>query len=198
MPFLLALWPIVRPLLPYMIAVAAIGAGWLWLDQRCNAACQRATAKLKQAERLIEDAQQRATDLALLWSRSIDKAAEEATEAKRKRDATFASIADRSRHIGSSGSIRISADAFRLWVESSNAANDPAAAGEHQAPSDPIPIPAAGVDVAETELRDKWREAAAAYADARDLHMKCVAAYETIRRGDSLSGERDAANVTPP
>ena len=180
MPFLLALWPIVRPLLPYLIAAAAIGAGWLWLDQRCNAACERKSRQLSAITEQMEQARQRATDLALLWANVLDRADRTAKASKEKADATFAAIADNSRRVASSGSIRISPDALRVWGDASAAANGQAPPAEPDPRPYPVPVPAEGIRVEEAELREKWQEAARAYEDAKSLHRQTVLACEAL------------------
>lgn len=174
--------PLLGRVIPALGMVLLAWIAWHKVDNWCNGACRDARAEAQQYGEQLKQARERSTALALLWAETLDKIDAAAKKAREERYETFANLEARSKSIRSSGSIRISADALGVWIDASRAANaqDPTVTGEREAIPDSIPGPADGIDTQESELRQKWIEAAAAYADARDLHLQCVRAYDAL------------------
>lgn len=175
-----AAFALVRPFLPYILTALAVSCAYLWAQYGwCNHAC---TVQKKEASTLrgqLDAAQKRATDLALLWSGSVDKTEAAVKAAERKRDADFAALEDRARRVPERVVV-FSGIAGSLFTDVTNAANAATApaVGEGSAP----PIPAnAPVGYGEREFAAFLVEAGKAYRDARDKWQACVSFYERLQ-----------------
>jgi hypothetical protein len=168
---------VLRFALPWLLGALALGVGYYKAQHWCNTVCLEKGAKLKQAEQQIEDARQRATDLALLWAKEVDQAEEKNRAAANQRAKDFAALEDRVRSLSSRLSIALSADADRVWRDSSREANAARDAQEHPETADPVPNPT----YSEQDLAAFFVAAAKAYADAYGQWLACVNYYEGLR-----------------
>lgn len=202
------IFPGLGGMLPWIIggvAVAAL-AGWLWwrADHWCNSACttqrdiaEAAILRVGTLEEAIAVAQQRATDLALLWSDSINRQRIEYVQVVEYRDRVFTRYRDRVAGVGVSGRITLADDARVLLGDAARSAREaavgPAApAGDSgsaetvpDAAGKPLDAPQAGEA---TTTPSEWLAfavaAAEAYSDAAGKHRACVEAYGKIREAN--------------
>ena len=168
---------------PYLLGAALLTGGWLYADRVCwSTACRqyRASADTLRAEKAA--AQERATAMALLWAKAIDNVEVRYVEVARDRENAASGLRERARSIGlgtRGASIRLPPDAISLLGDIASFANDSAPAAVDQKPPEAVSQPAR-----DTSLAD-WltfaADAADAYRDARDKHLACVAAYESLR-----------------
>ena len=189
--------PSLMSMLPWLvggIAAAAI-AGWLWwkADHWCNSVCrtqtdiaQAAILRVGTLETAIAEAQQRATDLALLWSESINRERIKYVETIKWQTRTFTIYRDRAGSVGVSGSIRLAPDARLLLGDAARSASE-AAGGAAPAAGDSkpdAPVPEAAGEPVETSAQEwvSWSVAVAEWAaEANAKHQGCVVAYGKIR-----------------
>ena len=68
MAFLL---PLLLRALPFLAAAALVWYGWHRVDNWCNSACVEQRTQFENARTQIENAQARATALALLWAMGL-------------------------------------------------------------------------------------------------------------------------------
>jgi hypothetical protein len=181
MTFFLRFWPYILALL------LAIGVWWK-ADHWCNAACRdqrdeavEARAQLEEITDRLKAAQERATHLALEWSKAIQRVEVRYVESQQRRHVTFANVRERT------GRIRVDLDAVRIRVpagavsvlaDAGAAANGgaPEAAGRGggQAPAVPDPAGGEGADTTLTEWVEFATKAAEAYADANAKRQAAV------------------------
>lgn len=174
-------------LLGALAVVAAIAGAWFYVDRSCwSTACHKAVSRAEKAEGLMKEAQDRATHLALLWSESINNVEKVYVQQVEQRATRFADLHQRAadavrRH--SSGRIVLRGPAIGVMRDISREANagHPTAPEVDQRPPEAVP-PAAEVYIDAEGFVMSWEEAASAYADARDRHAACVAAYESLRK----------------
>jgi hypothetical protein len=188
-------------ILPYIIGGVAVAmlAGYVWwkADHWCNAACetqtdiaQAATLRVGDLETAIAAAQQRATDLALLWSEAIQHERVKYIETVKWQTRVFTQYRERTTSVGASGSIRLSDDARVLLGDAARSsgqggASAAPAAGDRPADA-PVAAPAGGeVDTSAQEWV-AWSVAVAEWAsEARAKHAFCVEAYGKIREASN-------------
>jgi hypothetical protein len=172
-------WALVRLVAPYVIGFALLAGGWLWLDHSCwSSACQDERTQNGLLRTQIRLAQERATDLALLYAKTAEDADAKLRAQQSENDARFAGFEDRARRAGAGRSVAVAADSVRLWNDSANAANGikaPASALGETSP--PVPVPAEAY-VREAELNVFVNAAAAAYKAVNDARLSCIAIYE--------------------
>lgn len=184
------------PMIPYIagavVIATSIGALWWKAEHWCNAICkdaqeqaQDATERADALEAAHATAVKRASDLALLWSSGVDKAAAAAEQDRRDNETAFNFLADNARSIPAGNSIQLSASAARVLHDASRAANGPAdspVAARDTASADPLPRPAEAAPVIfrEQDFAIFVVTAAMAYADAKGQHAACVQAYDAI------------------
>lgn len=182
MAFLL---PILGRLIPILGILFAAWFAWRAVDGWCNGACEDARAELVTAQAQIQEAQDRATALALLWSEAINRVEVRYVEMARTRSDAAARLREREGRIrfdsGGVG-IRVPPAAVGLLDDAHRLANDPAATRGDQIPAAPVPAAPNEVEI-ETDVATwiaTYLEAAIAYRDAADKHLACVAAYESL------------------
>lgn len=168
---------------PYLLGAALLTGGWLYADRVCwSTACrhERASADTLRAEKVA--AQERATAIALLWSKAIQNVEVRYVEVERKRQDAFGGIRDgagRIRPATDSVRVRVPAGALRLLGDIAIAANDSPAPSVDQRPA--APVPESARDTTLTEWIAFAADAGEAYREARDKHLACVNAYESLR-----------------
>lgn len=182
MAFLL---PLLLRALPFIAAAAVAWYGWHRVDNWCNSACVEQRTQLGNARTQLGNAQARATALALLWAGAIEKERIRYVEISRDRENAIAGVRERAGRIRPSTDpvrVRVPADALRVLDDASRLANaePPAAPAVDQGSPAPVPDPT-GADTTLTEWVSFAIEASAAYREAADKHMACVAAYEAAR-----------------
>ena len=160
-----------------------LGIAYFWADvEWCNHACrvQKANVASEHAQVLklndaIASAQKRATDLALLWSKQVDKSDQELRKQQENDRAIVDALQARIKRLSDRPTIVISSDAGRLLDDASRFANQtPAAPEVHQDAAAPVP------SVSEQALAQAWADAAAAYRDAYGHWQACVNFYEKL------------------
>ena len=192
MAFLL---PLLLRALPFLAAAALVWYGWHRVDNWCNSACVEQRTQFENARTQIENAQARATALALLWAEAINRVEVRYVEVVRARADATANVRERAGRIRSDtdrAHLVVSRDALGVLHDAERIANDTAPPAGDSGPGQAVSDPAGP---AETTLTD-WLEfainAAEAYRDAEDKHLACVAAYEAIRNGQTEAAPSDA------
>lgn len=173
---------------PYIIALLLAVVVWWKVDHWCNAACREqrdlaaeARTQLDEITVRLKAAQERATHLALEWSKAIQRVEVRYVEAKQRQQVSFASVRERT------GRIKVDLDAVRIRVPAgavSVLADAGAAANGGPAPAagggggQAAPVPDApggeGADTTLTEWVDFATKAAEAYADANAKRQAAV------------------------
>ena len=174
------LLPLFLRALPYIAAIALAWYGWHRADTWCNSACRDQRDRANAAEAAIKVAEQRATDLALLWAQQVDKADEAARQARNANAQVFTRLADDARRLPAGGHLSISPAARSVFDGITAAAND-------QPPADPPrvePAPEAVSCIPEREAAIAWAQAAEAYRDATSLLEQTRRWYEGIRNAN--------------
>lgn len=183
-------------LIPWLIrgamvlaVLAAVYAAWYKVDRTCwTTACKDQSVRAEVAESAIRVAQDRATALALLWAQSLEKVRIEYRDRVVVRDRQFSNLRERAGKITNEVLVPIDVPTLVILRDATALANatNPAAAGSDQSPSEAVSVPSGD-----------WTrfavEAAAAYRDAVDKHMACVAwANEiTANPSDAASPAQD-------
>ena len=172
-------------LLPVLAALALAWYGWHRVDKWCNGACQSLRHEVQTLQQEKQQAQERATALALLWSEAINRVEVRYVEVARTRSDAATRLrarAGRLRLDGGGVGVRVPPAAVGLLDDAHRLANDPPAAGGDQSAPDPVPTPAdtVAIDTTLATWIATYLEAAIAYRDAADKHMACVAAYESL------------------
>ena len=172
-------------LLPILAGLALAWYGWHRVDNWCNGACQSLRHEVQTLQQEKQQAQDRATALALLWSEAINRVEVRYVEVARTRSDAATRLRERAGRLrldGGGVGIRVPAAAVGLLDDASRLANDPAATGVDQGPPDPVPATsdAVAIDTTLATWTATYLEAAIAYRDAADKHMACVAAYESL------------------
>lgn len=171
------LLPLLLRGLPYLIAAAIAAFVWWKADHYCNSACRDQRARADAAESAIKVAQQRATDLALLWAKQTEATDEAARQARKANDQVFAGLANDVRRLPAGGHLAISPAARRVFDSITAAANaEPA--------PDPAPVEPATAAVScipERDAADAWNKAAEAYRDAVTLLQQTRDWYDSLR-----------------
>lgn len=181
MAFLL---PILGRLIPILGILFAAWFAWRAVDGWCNGACEDARAELVTAQAQIQEAQERATALALMWSEAINRVEVRYVELAGDRADAAANLRERAGRIrpATAGvSIRVPADAVGVLGDVARFANDSPAPAVDQGAAAPVPGPARDADTTLTEWISFAVEAGAAYREAADKHAACVAAYDSLR-----------------
>jgi hypothetical protein len=175
--------PLLR-FLPYIFAALAALSAIAWVKHKvthwCNTVCVEQTERAETAEKLLEAARKRATELALLWAAQVDKTEAKNREADAERRKAFDALADRARHLPGLPSVRLGVDADRVWRDSSREANAARPPAEREAVPDSVPQPA----YSEQDLATFFVESARAYADAYGQWQACVNHYESLRTAE--------------
>ena len=179
------LLPILLRLLPALAVAALAWYGWHKVDHWCNTECRyfRENAETLQHEK--QQAQDRATALALLWSEAINRVEVRYVEMARTRSDAATRLRERAGRLrldGGGVGVRVPPAAVGLLDDAHRLANDPAATRGDQIPAAPVPAAPNEVEI-ETDLATwiaTYLEAAIAYRDAADKHLACVAAYESL------------------
>lgn len=165
-------------LLPYLIGAGLLVAGWIYLDRACwSSACKSERTQNQTLRTQIEAAQQRATDLALLYAQTAEKADADLRRDRSTRAEQGRNLNARAANLDRSPTVSLSGDAVGLLRESSKHANSAPAPIRDQAPAVAVP----GLSFSEAELVGRWAEAAIAYLDARSQWQACVNFYESIQ-----------------
>ena len=160
-----------------------IGIVYFWANvEWCNHACrvQKANVASEHAQVVklndaIASAQKRATDLALLWAKQVDKSDQELREQQENDRAAISELQARIKRLSNRPTIVISRDAGRLLDDASRFANQaPAAPEVHQDAAPSVP------SVSEQALAQAWADAAAAYRDAYGHWQACINYYEGL------------------
>lgn len=195
------MWEILGVIIVGLVSFSAYRAVHSWCNKECITA-RKETDKIKYelvlANRKIEDAQKRATALALLWSQEVMKVEktykyeyEQTIEAYRKLKKRADDVA-----LNSNPNCVISPDANRLLNDASrtaNASKDPPASRSSEEGATTIPATPeggkdSGVIVSEKDIVLSWIEASKAYSSVYIGWKACVEAYE------SLDGARQPPN----
>ena len=194
MPALLL--PILGRLLPIVGMALLAWFAWHKVDNWCNSACEAKSLQLSEATAALQQAHERATALALLWSEAINRVEVRYVEVARDRVVAVQGLRERAGRIRSDtdrAHLVVSRDALGVLGDAANIANNTAPPGGDSGAGQAVSAPAGP---AETTLTD-WLEfainAAEAYRDAEDKHLACVAAYEAIR-----NGQTEAAHSSGP
>lgn len=188
MAFLL---PILGRLIPILGILFAAWFAWRAVDGWCNGACEDARAELVTAQAQIQEAQERATALALMWSEAINRVEVRYVELAGDRADAAANLRERAGRIRPATdrvSIRVSADALGVLDSAGRLANADAPAAAEGDKGTAAPVPDAS-GAAETTLTD-WVafavDAAESYREAADKHMACVNLYESARTAQGI------------
>lgn len=185
--------------LPHIIGGVAIAAvaGILWWKAQhwCNTACQQqkeiaavATTRALKAEGLLKEAQERATALALLWSKAIQNVEVKYVEVVKWREKRFTVYRERAGTISYSGGIALDPAARGLLRDVANSANavDAGSPSGDQGTPQAVPAPAGGeVNTTGAEWIEFAISAAEAYRDAADKHRACVEWVGKIREANN-------------
>lgn len=174
------LLPLFLRALPYIAAITLAWYGWHRADNWCNSACVAKSRQLQTINEEMQQAKQRATDLALLWAQQVDRTNEAARQARNANATVFAGLADDARRLPAGGHLSISPAARRVFDGITAAAND-------QPPADPprVEPPAEALScIPEREAAIAWAEAAEAYRDATSLLDQTRRWYEGIRNAN--------------
>src|SRR6185312_17263004 len=119
---------ILARLWPYLLAAALALGSYLWADFRCwNHAChvQQARAEKLQAE--SDAAKKRATDLALLWANTLQKADDDTRQALSEQRQHFSDLTAQAKGLSPLPSIVLGAPTVVVLDRVTAAANDTAA-----------------------------------------------------------------------
>lgn len=158
---------------PYVLCAALALGAYIYAQKACwNDACHSQRDRADKLQAQADQAKQRATDLALLYARTLDASEKATHDALTEQAEKFAAIKEAASHLSPLPSIVISGDALRVFDSASALAN------AAPAPSVNQDAPAA---ISESALAEKWAEAAAAYASAREKWASCVDTYEKLR-----------------
>lgn len=165
--------------LPHLIGAAVLVVSlwtvWYKVDHWCNAACKPAIERANAAEAAIQAAQERATALALLWASNLEQVEIRYVDKVRERTITVDRLRERAAALADRDPlVPLSVPALGVLSDSARLANDtPAPEGNLQ--------PTEAVSVTTGDWVDFAVAAADAYLDAKDKHLACVAAYESVR-----------------
>lgn len=158
---------------PFILSGALALGAYFYADKACwSSACHSQRARADKLEADNKAAHERASALALLWAGTLDRSEKDTHDKLAQQAKDFARLTDLARSLPSLPSIRLSPDAWRVLDDASSLAN---AAGPSTVNQEP---PAA---ISESALAEKWSEAAAAYADAREKWASCVGFYNSLR-----------------
>ena len=146
---------------------------WYRVDHWCNSACTNVTEERDLLTASIKAAQQRATDLAILYADTLEKVDAALKVAEAERSQKFAALRDRATRAGANRSVVVSPESVRLWDESSRAGN-----GQETAPAGIGEERAAISSVSEADLNQFIVDAAAAYRAVNEARLACIALYE--------------------
>jgi hypothetical protein len=184
------LWEIIA----VVCLVSALGLVYYKANHWCNKACRDYREEATELQGAIEAAQQRATDLALLWSKEVQN-----TERKYKYeyDQTLKLFSDLDQKGKGSASrrpaLRVSPESNRVLNDASSAANAVASAPSGVSPEGAAPVPAppegdqaTGVVISESDFVTSWIEAAKAYSSCKLAWKSCVDTYNTIRESSEV------------
>lgn len=181
------LLPVLGRLIPVLGMMLLAWFAWHKVDNWCNSACQAQSQQLAEANSALQQAHERATALALLWSEAINKVEVRYVEVARDRAVAVQGLRERAGRIRPSTDpvrVRVPADALGVLGDAARLANSPepaAAAGSDQVAAAPVPGPAGPADTTLSEWISFAVDAAEAYREASDKHQACVAAYEAAR-----------------
>lgn len=178
--------------------VVAVGIVYNKANHWCNAVCRELKEeneeyrlKVVELNDVIAVAEKRATDLALMWSNSLER-----TE-KKYADEVKATL-DLFRNLDKKGkasanrtpTLRITTATSSVLNAATAAANapNPAPAGDSQEGTPAVSSPTEGSGdsgtesvISEADFTASWIEAARAYSSCRVAWAACVASYESVR-----------------
>lgn len=178
-----------------IIAVVCIAASIgivIWKAQTwCNKACRDATEEVIELKNAIKVAEKRATDLALMWSDSLDKTEKKYAEEYKATLGLFRDLDAKGKASASRNpSLRVAPATQRVLNAASAAANapNPSSPGSSQEGTAALPTTPEGSGnsgemsvISEADYASSWIEAAKAYASCRLAWSACVASYESVR-----------------
>ena len=127
---------------PYILAAVLMGFLAYKANHWCNSSCQDATVRAVKAEGQIREAQQRATDIALLWSATVDKSEAKARETEKRNELEFSRLKEVARRIAADNPGRLSPAAIQLSDDSRVAAS----AGATAIVAETAPAPASSTE----------------------------------------------------
>jgi hypothetical protein len=115
--------PIILRIGGALLFAATLAYGWhRFTEHYREQGRQEIIPKLAQCQDAIAAAQERATQLALLWSAQVDKTEAAAKRQEVARGQTFGAIKDDARRIGTAGGVRFGADAVGVFDRARRAA----------------------------------------------------------------------------
>lgn len=172
--------------LPHLIGLGLLVAGWLWLNHACwSSACKSERTQNENLRTQIGNAQKRATDLALLYAQTAEKADDDLRKERATRVQQASELRRRAGNLDRTPTISVGPDAARLLRDSADLANAAPAPIRDQTPAVAVP----GTTFSEAELVSKWADAALAYADARGQWLACVNFYERLQNESARAVE---------
>ena len=163
---------ILARLWPYLLAAALALGSYLWADFRCwNHACHAQQTRADKLQAEADAAKKRATDLALLWANTLQKADDDTRTKLAAQRQTFDDLDKQAKALSPLPSIVLGAPTVVVLDRVTAAANSTAPEVDH----------GAGETLSESDLAQRWAEAGEAYSDATTKLTACIKAYEGIR-----------------
>lgn len=163
---------ILRVIWPYLIAGALFLGSYLWADLRCwNRACHSQQERADKLQADADAAKKRATDLALLWANTLQKADDDTRAKLAAQRQTFVDLDKQAKALSPLPSIVLGAPTVVVLDRITAAANSAAPEVDN----------GAGQTLSQSDLAQRWAEAGEAYSDATTKLTACIKAYEGIR-----------------
>jgi hypothetical protein len=157
---------------PYLLAAALALGSYLWADLRCwNRACHSQQARADKLQTEADAAKKRATDLALLWANTLQKADDDTRTKLAAQRQEFAALEAQAKALGPLPDIVLAGPTVVVLDRITAAANSAAPEVDN----------GASTSISQSDLAQRWAEAGAAYLDATTKLTACIKAYEGIR-----------------
>jgi hypothetical protein len=171
------------------------------LSKWCNKACEKVTVRAVDAESKvlalessIQAARDRATALALLWSKEVTSSEKKYAQELQATLDLFHQLDARSKGVSRTPVLPVAPSTNRLLSDATAAANatNPPTATDSIDPSAAVPAApqrsevAEGSILSEEDITSSWISAAKAYASCKLAWASCVSTYNAIREGGSV------------